>query len=42
VGASVAAVLVAIAVAALFAGSIWAGDRDSARLALAKLPGRPR
>jgi putative peptidoglycan lipid II flippase len=32
------AVLVAVVVAALFAGSIWVGDRDSARLALARLP----
>jgi putative peptidoglycan lipid II flippase len=31
------AVLVAIVVAAVFAGSIWAGDRDSARLAMARI-----
>jgi len=40
-GAGVA-VLVAIVVTTLFAGSIWVGDRDSARLALAKLPVRGR
>jgi putative peptidoglycan lipid II flippase len=42
VAGAVVAGLVAIVVAALFAASIWAGDPDSARLALAKLPGRPR
>ena len=36
-GAGVAA-LVAIVVAAVFAGGIWIGDRGSARLALARLP----
>ncbi len=40
-GAAVA-LLVAIAVVALCAASIWIGDRESARLVLAKLPGRAR
>ena len=39
-GAAVA-VLVAVAVAGLSAVSIWVGDRDSARLVLARFPGRP-
>jgi len=39
-GAGVA-VLVAVAVAGLSAVSIWVGDRDSARLVLARLPRRP-
>jgi hypothetical protein len=34
------AVLVAIVVAALCAVSIWIGDRESARLVLARLPRR--
>lgn len=38
----VVAALVAIVVVTLFAGSIWFGDRGSARLALAKFPGRAR
>jgi putative peptidoglycan lipid II flippase len=40
-GATVA-VLVAIAVVTFFAASIWIGDRESARLALARLPGGAR
>ena len=42
VAGAVVAALVAVVVAMLFAGSIWIGDRGSARLALAKLPGRAR
>jgi putative peptidoglycan lipid II flippase len=42
VGAAGVAVLVAAVVMALCALSIWVGDRDSARLALTKLPGRAR
>jgi putative peptidoglycan lipid II flippase len=38
VAGAVLAVMVAAVVVALFACSIWVGDRDSARLALAKLP----
>ena len=38
VAGAVLAVVVAAVVVALFACSIWVGDRDSARLALAKLP----
>jgi putative peptidoglycan lipid II flippase len=38
--ASLVAALVAIVVVGLSAVSIWIGDRDSARLVLAKLPGR--
>jgi putative peptidoglycan lipid II flippase len=38
VAGAVVAVLVAIAVVTLFAVSIWIGDRQAARLALAKLP----
>jgi ABC-type protease/lipase transport system fused ATPase/permease subunit len=32
------AVLVAVVAGAVFAASIWVGDRDSARLALARIP----
>lgn len=42
VAGAVAAVLVAIAVVTVFAVLIWVGDRESARLALAKLPRRAR
>jgi putative peptidoglycan lipid II flippase len=42
VGAAVAVLLVAALVTALYAFSIWIGDRGSARLALTKLPGRAR
>jgi putative peptidoglycan lipid II flippase len=42
VGGAVVSVLVAILVVALCALGIWIGDRQAARLALAKLPGRPR
>jgi putative peptidoglycan lipid II flippase len=42
VGGAVVAVLVATLVLALCALGIWIGDRQAARLALAKLPWRPR
>ena len=42
VGGAVVAVLAAILVVALCAFWIWIGDRQAARLALAKLPWRPR
>jgi putative peptidoglycan lipid II flippase len=40
-GAAVA-VVVAVVVVTLFAASVWVGDRDSARLAVARLPVRRR
>jgi len=42
VGAALGVLLVAALVTALYAFSIWIGDRGSARLALTKLPGRAR
>jgi hypothetical protein len=42
VAGAVVAGLVAVIVATLCAASIWIGDRDSARLVLARLPGRAR
>jgi hypothetical protein len=42
VGGAVVAVLAAILVVVLCAFWIWIGDRQAARLALAKLSGRPR
>jgi len=42
VGGAVVAVLAAILVVVLCAFWIWIGDRQAARLALAKLPWRPR
>jgi len=42
VAGAAAAVLVAIAVVALCAVSIWIGDRQAVRLAVARLPGRAR
>jgi putative peptidoglycan lipid II flippase len=39
---AVVSVLVAVVVVTLCAASIWVGDRDSARLALARFPGRAR
>jgi len=42
VAAAAVAALVAIAVVGLFAVSIWIGDRETARLAAAKLPRRAR
>jgi hypothetical protein len=36
------AVLVAVVVVTMCAVSIWVGDRESARLALARLPWRAR
>jgi putative peptidoglycan lipid II flippase len=41
-GGAVVGVLVTVVVVVLFAIGIWAGDRQAARLALAKLPGRRR
>jgi len=42
VAGALAAVLVAVVVVTLCVVSIWFGDRDSARLVLARLPGRAR
>jgi putative peptidoglycan lipid II flippase len=42
VAGAVVSLLVAVVVVALCAAWIWAGDRDSARLALARLPARRR
>jgi putative peptidoglycan lipid II flippase len=42
VAGALVAVLVAVVVVTLCAVSVWFGDRDSARLVLARLPGRAR
>jgi len=42
VAGAVVAALVAVVVATVFAALVWFGDRGSARLALAKLPGPGR